>query len=297
MGLFLPWLPRAAFQSLSCLMTKPTKWHVCPAKTRISLGIRPVWSESSLSAWRKLGSLATHLVHSEDSRSDWADALADLSLRWAQSHFVGNVMRWLIFSFSRGFQLDEDVRVLVQRFDAETADEDENKSKKFIFLSEEKLLSMNIFTSHVNTISYISYSAAGGSVFVSWLGDSNEYAQHRVLWGTEENYPLIIIKYPPYLRSFYMVECLTLSALDLRVTVWILLEARFFSNQDIALLHRALHVHPSIILIWLKYFWKGCKTPKHPYLFYCYLNLVTRSVYGVCNQGRRKPACAATEAS
>ena len=33
----------------------------------ISLGIRPVWSESSLSAWRKLGSLATHWAHSEDS--------------------------------------------------------------------------------------------------------------------------------------------------------------------------------------------------------------------------------------
>ena len=29
-------------------MTKPTKWHVRPAKTQISLGIRPVWSESSL---------------------------------------------------------------------------------------------------------------------------------------------------------------------------------------------------------------------------------------------------------
>ena len=37
-------------------MTKPTKWHVHPAKTQISLGIRPVWSESSQSAWRKLGS-------------------------------------------------------------------------------------------------------------------------------------------------------------------------------------------------------------------------------------------------
>ena len=34
--------------------------------TQISLGIRPVWSESSLSAWRNLGSLATHWVHSED---------------------------------------------------------------------------------------------------------------------------------------------------------------------------------------------------------------------------------------
>ena len=55
-------------------MTKPTKW-VCAqrrlgsawASTRISLGICPVWSESSLSAWRKLGSLATHWAHSEDS--------------------------------------------------------------------------------------------------------------------------------------------------------------------------------------------------------------------------------------
>ena len=40
---------------------------VRPAKTHISLGIRPVWSESSLSAWRKLGSLATHWAYSEDS--------------------------------------------------------------------------------------------------------------------------------------------------------------------------------------------------------------------------------------
>ena len=52
-------------QSMSHLMTKPTKWHVRPAKTQISLGIRPVWSESSLSAWRKLGSLATHWARSE----------------------------------------------------------------------------------------------------------------------------------------------------------------------------------------------------------------------------------------
>ena len=40
---------------------------VRPAKTQISLGIRLVWSESSLSAWRKLGSLATHWAHSKDS--------------------------------------------------------------------------------------------------------------------------------------------------------------------------------------------------------------------------------------
>ena len=51
---------------LSRNTTKPTKWRVRPAKTQISLGIRPVWSVSSLSAWRKLGSLATHWAHSED---------------------------------------------------------------------------------------------------------------------------------------------------------------------------------------------------------------------------------------
>ena len=52
---------------ISRIMTKPTNWYVRPAKTQISLGIRPVWSESSLSAGRKLGSLATHWAHSEDS--------------------------------------------------------------------------------------------------------------------------------------------------------------------------------------------------------------------------------------
>ena len=75
---------------LSRNMTKPTKWHVCPVKTQISLGIRPVWSESSLSTWRKLGPLATHWAHSK------GDAQADLSLCWAHSHFVGFVMGWLI---------------------------------------------------------------------------------------------------------------------------------------------------------------------------------------------------------
>ena len=55
-------------------MTKLTKWHV-REKTQISLGIRPVWSESSLSAWRKLGSLVTHEAHSEDSdQSSWSES-------------------------------------------------------------------------------------------------------------------------------------------------------------------------------------------------------------------------------
>ena len=67
---------------MSRRMTKPTKWPVRPAMTRISLGICPVWSESSLSAWRNIGPLATHWAHSKDW-SDWVDAKADPSLRWA----------------------------------------------------------------------------------------------------------------------------------------------------------------------------------------------------------------------
>ena len=48
--------------------TWQNKQNECaPAKTQIRLGIRPVWSESSLCAWRNLGSLATHWAHSEDS--------------------------------------------------------------------------------------------------------------------------------------------------------------------------------------------------------------------------------------
>ena len=73
---------------------KPTKWYVRPEKTQISLGTRPVWSESSLSAWRKLGSLATHWAQSEVSnqtrrmpRLIWVSAgrtchFAEFAVRW-----------------------------------------------------------------------------------------------------------------------------------------------------------------------------------------------------------------------
>ena len=77
---------------LSCLMTKPTKWRVHPAKTQISLGICPVWSESWLSVWSKFGSLSYPLSAQRSLWSDWADAQADQSLRWAHTHFVGFVM-------------------------------------------------------------------------------------------------------------------------------------------------------------------------------------------------------------
>ena len=54
-------------QKMSCLMTKPTKWYVRPAKTQISLGIHPVWSVSSLcTQWIAKHPSFLH-VDSEDS--------------------------------------------------------------------------------------------------------------------------------------------------------------------------------------------------------------------------------------
>ena len=75
-------------------MTKPTKWPVHSAKTQISLDIRPVWSESSLSAWRSIGSLTTDWVHSKDS--DQSGRMPRLIWVFAGHIFIfGFVMSWL----------------------------------------------------------------------------------------------------------------------------------------------------------------------------------------------------------
>ena len=70
---------------------KTNKVSVRPAKTQISLGIHPVWSESSLCAqW--VAKDPSFLHADGEDWSDWADAQTDLSLRWAHTHFVGFVM-------------------------------------------------------------------------------------------------------------------------------------------------------------------------------------------------------------
>ena len=59
---------------------------VRPAKTQVSLGVRPVWSESSLCA--QLVARDPSFLHADsEDWSDWADAQADLSLRWAHMPF------------------------------------------------------------------------------------------------------------------------------------------------------------------------------------------------------------------
>ena len=90
----------STIEEMSCLMTKPTKWHVHPAKTQISLGIRPVWSESSLSAWRNTGSLATHwrttktLVRRGGSESS---LLLVFVMRRLKLYTVEDGRRWMHF--------------------------------------------------------------------------------------------------------------------------------------------------------------------------------------------------------
>ena len=68
-------------------MTKPTKWPLRPAKTHINLGIRPDWWESSLSAGWNIWSSGCLFSALRRLWSDWADAQADLSLRWAHRSF------------------------------------------------------------------------------------------------------------------------------------------------------------------------------------------------------------------
>ena len=78
---------RFLFLNLSRLMTKPTKWHVHPAKTQISLGIHPVWSESLLCAEWVVAKDPSFLHADSEDRSDLADDQADLGLCWTHMPF------------------------------------------------------------------------------------------------------------------------------------------------------------------------------------------------------------------
>ena len=83
--------PRGQFNSLWSLGGRGRRWRVVCKRYHY-----PVWSESLLSAWRKLGSLATHLSASEDS--DQTGRMPRLIWVFAgrTCHFVGFVMRRLI---------------------------------------------------------------------------------------------------------------------------------------------------------------------------------------------------------
>ena len=85
--------------SLSRLVTKPTKWHVRPAKTQISLGIRPVWSESSLFA--QWVAKDPSFLHADSEDSDQTGRMPRLIWVFAgrTCHFIGFVTRRLVYCF------------------------------------------------------------------------------------------------------------------------------------------------------------------------------------------------------
>ena len=85
----------ALIDQMSHLVTKPTKWSVCLAKTQINLGTRQVWSKSSLcTQWVAKDPSFLH-VDSEDS--DQTVRMPRLIWVFAgrSCQFVGFVMRRL----------------------------------------------------------------------------------------------------------------------------------------------------------------------------------------------------------
>ena len=82
---------------VSHCMTKPTNWTVRPAKTQISLGIRPVWSESSLCA--QWVAMDPSFLHADSEHSDQTGWMPRLIWVFAghTCHFVGFVMRRFMF--------------------------------------------------------------------------------------------------------------------------------------------------------------------------------------------------------
>ena len=80
---------------MSHLMSKPIKWHVPPATTQISLGIRPVWSESSLcTQWVAKDPSFLHANREDSDQTGRMPRLIGV-IAGLTCHFVGFVTRRL----------------------------------------------------------------------------------------------------------------------------------------------------------------------------------------------------------
>ena len=69
-------------------MTKPTKWTCAPSEDSDQPGHPPSLIRVFAVRMKKAWALSYPLSVQRRLWSDWADAQADLSLRWAHSHFV-----------------------------------------------------------------------------------------------------------------------------------------------------------------------------------------------------------------
>ena len=78
-------------KQMSCRMAKCIKWSVCPAKTQISFGSCPVWSESLLCAqW--VAKDPSFLNADSKDWSDWVNSRLIWVFVGRTHHFVGFVM-------------------------------------------------------------------------------------------------------------------------------------------------------------------------------------------------------------
>ena len=90
---------RFANYYMSQRMTKPTKWHMRPAKTLISLGIRPIWSEYTLCAqWAVKDPNFLHADSKDSNQTWWMHSLIWV-LAGRTYHFDRFAMRWSILLF------------------------------------------------------------------------------------------------------------------------------------------------------------------------------------------------------
>ena len=108
-------------QNYPLIVTKypPYLFHYL-CKTQISLGIRPVWSESAVSA--RWGAKVPRLLHADSEDSDQTGRMP--SLIWVVAgrtgHFVGFVMLWLFLIFWNSLTVfeEEKKKIFCQKFRA-----------------------------------------------------------------------------------------------------------------------------------------------------------------------------------
>ena len=94
-GIIFPeWVRKWISNDMSPNMTKPTKWVCAQRKLRSAWAsdLNRVFAVRIEKAWV----LTYPLSAQQRLWSDWADAQADLILRWAHTHFVGFVISRLI---------------------------------------------------------------------------------------------------------------------------------------------------------------------------------------------------------
>ena len=98
---------------LSPNITNEPSWHVRQAKTQISLGIRPVWSESLLCAQRIANDPS--FLHADSEDSDQTGRMPRLIWVFAgrTCHLVGFVMRRLKCLYEHSIAV---IKVKVERY-------------------------------------------------------------------------------------------------------------------------------------------------------------------------------------